>query len=84
MSFPRAIPIFWTGFYHVVRMSLADFFSLYVNMAVPKVLDITVFSFSLMVVSCCPMPNWMLLLIPLPPPLLEWTYLPLAIVVDCC
>ena len=45
MSWLTEIPILWTTISHVVHMSLADLFSLYVKMVLPKNLDIPHFDF---------------------------------------
>ena len=84
MYWPREIPICWTSFTHVFHMSLDEFFSPYVNMALPKDLDSPDFAFSLMVVTCWPLPIWMILHIPLPPPLPERPNLSLYTVVYWC
>ena len=65
-------------------MSLTEFFSPYVNMAFLKDLDSLCFAFPFLVVACCPMLVWMIMTLPLPPPLPGRHPLPLYIVVDIC
>ena len=89
MSWTREIPMWWTTFYHVFRISSAEFFSSYVNMEFPKALDSPEFYLSFMEVAYCPLPAYLPLhlpeILPLPePPPLPHLPLPLPIAVDCC
>ena len=88
MSWPRVIPMFWTIFSHVVRISPAEFFSTYVNIDLPRAFNIPKLSFSLMELICFPLPEWLPMplpeLLPLqePSPLPE-PPLPIPMAVDC-
>ena len=88
MSWPRAIPMFWTTFSHDVHILSVEFFSTYVNIDLPRAFNIPKFSFSLMELICFPLPEWLPMplpeLLPLqePSPLPE-PPLPIPMAVDC-
>ena len=89
MSWPVAIPIFWTGFSHFVHISSADFFSPYVNIEFPRALDRPDLDFSFLELSCYPLPLYLTLPIPELLTLLELPPLPepplrLFMAVDFC
>ena len=83
ISLPRSIPIFWIWFSHVFCMSLAYFFSTYVNIELPKALDCPGFAFYFPVLAWFHLPVCFIFPILLPLPLPKQNSLPLSIVVDC-
>ena len=89
ISWPRAITMCWTTFYHVVRIPSAELFPLYVIIELTRDLDSTDFYFSLMKVAWFPLTAWIpltlpeIIHLPEPPPLQEHP-LPLPMAVDCC